>query len=57
MTGSIGDRLRVTWINQFGPINAWVNLDTVTITNTSQLYLDVSAPGQPQRLYRIVPVP
>jgi len=57
LTGSIGDRLRVDGINQFGPADAWVTLDTVTLTNTSQLYFDVSAPGQPQRLYRIVPSP
>jgi len=31
-------------------------LDTVTLTNTSQLYFDVSASGQPQRLYRQVQV-
>jgi hypothetical protein len=32
-------------------------LDTITLTNTSQLYFDVSALGQPQRLYQIVPQP
>jgi hypothetical protein len=57
LTGSIGHSLRVDRINQFGPIDAWVTLDTVRLTNTSQLYFDVSAPGQPQRLYRLVPVP
>jgi hypothetical protein len=57
LTGSVGDQLRLDYINQFGPTNAWVTLDTVTLTNTSQLYFDVSAPGQPARLYRIVPVP
>jgi len=57
LTGNIGDKLRLDYINQFGPIDAWVNLDTVTLTNTSQLYFDVSAPGQALRLYRLVPVP
>lgn len=57
LTGNIGDQLRLDYINQFGPTNAWVNLDTVTLTNTSQLYFDISAPHQPARLYRIVPVP
>jgi Immunoglobulin I-set domain len=57
LTGNVGDSLRLDYINQFGPIDAWVTLDTVTLTNTSQLYFDVSAPGQPQRLYRIVPSP
>jgi hypothetical protein len=36
---------------------AWVTLDAVTLTNTSQLYSDISAPGQPPRLYRLVPSP
>ena len=57
LTGNIGGSVRLDYINQFGPIDAWVTLDTVTLTNTSQLYFDVSAPGQPQRLYRIVPSP
>ncbi len=57
LTGNLGDSWRLDYINRFGPIDAWVTLDTVTLTNTSQLYLDVSAPGQPQRLYRRVPLP
>jgi hypothetical protein len=57
LTGNIGDSVRLDYINQFGPINAWSALDTVTLTNTSQLYFDVSAWRQPQRLYRLVPLP
>jgi uncharacterized repeat protein (TIGR03803 family) len=57
LTGNIGGQLRLDCINQFGPTSAWVNLDTVTLTNTSQIYFDLSAPYQPTRLYRIVPVP
>ena len=57
LTGSPGDKVRVDGINQFGSIDAWFTLDTVTLTNTVQLYFDVSAPGQLGRLYRLVPVP
>src|ERR1022692_3883918 len=57
LTGKVGDSLRLDYINQFGPTDAWVTLDTVTLTNMLQLYFDVFAPGQPVRLYRIVPVP
>jgi hypothetical protein len=57
LTGSIADSVRLDYINQFGPTDAWGTLATVTLTNTSQLYFDISAPGQPQRLYRIVPLP
>jgi hypothetical protein len=55
LTGSVGNQLRLDCINQFGPTDAWVTLDTVTLTNTTQLYFDTSAVGQPARLYRIVP--
>jgi hypothetical protein len=57
LTGTIGDNLRLDCINQIGPTDAWVTLDTITLTNTSQLYFDTSSIGQPVRLYRIVPVP
>jgi len=53
----MGSSRRVDYINQFGPIDAWVTLATVTLTNTSQLYFDTSVIGQPPRLYLIVPVP
>jgi hypothetical protein len=57
LTGPVGSSVRADCINQLGPIDAWVALDTVTLTDTSQLYFDVSAPGQPPRLYRLVQVP
>jgi len=57
LTGNVGDSLRLDYINQYGPIDAWVTLATVTLTNTSQLYFDTSSIGQPARLWRIVPVP
>ncbi len=57
VTGSIGDSVRVDAINQFGPADAWFTLDTVTLTNTSQLYFDTSAWRQPPRLYRLVEGP
>jgi hypothetical protein len=57
LKGNLGGSVRLDYINRFGPIDTWVTLDTVTLTNKSQLYFDVSAPGQPQRLYRLVPLP
>jgi hypothetical protein len=57
LTGSIGGSVRLDYINQYGPIDAWITLATVALTNTSQLYFDVSAPSQPPRLYRLVQVP
>jgi alpha-tubulin suppressor-like RCC1 family protein len=57
LTGAVGKAVRVDYINQFGPTDAWATLDTVTLTNTSQLYIDLPAIGQPQRLWRLTPVP
>src|ERR1019366_7060237 len=57
LTGNIGGSVRLDYINQFGPIDAWVTLATVTLTNTSQLYFDTSSISQPARLWRIVPAP
>jgi hypothetical protein len=57
LVGSTANSVRVDAINRFGPTNAWFGLATVTLTNTTQLYFDTSAIGQPPRLWRIVPVP
>ena len=57
LTGDVASQVRVDGINAVGPTDAWFPLDTVTVTNSSQLYFDVSVVGQPQRLYRLVPVP
>jgi len=57
LTGNVASSVRVDSINRIGPIDAWVTLDTVTLTNASQRYFDISAPGQPERLYRLVPLP
>jgi hypothetical protein len=56
LTDKAGASVRVDYVNRFGPTDAWVTLAAVTLTNSSQLYFDVSAPGQPQRLYRLVPL-
>ena len=57
VTGNVGNSVRLDYINAIGPTNAWVTLDTVTLTNTSQLYFDVTAPSQPKRFYRLVQIP
>ena len=57
LTGAIGNSVRIDCISQYGPIDAWTNLATVTLTNTSQIYFDTSSIGQPPRLWRVVPMP
>lgn len=57
LAGAPGSQVRVDYINQFGPTNAWVTLATVTLTNTSQVYVDATMFRQPVRHYRLVPLP
>jgi hypothetical protein len=57
LTGAIGSSVRIDYINPIGPTDAWVTLDTVVLTNTTQLYFDVTAFRQPARLYRLVALP
>jgi len=57
LAGAIGSSVRVDYINAIGPTDAWVTLNTVLLTNTTQLYFDASAFRQPQRLYRLLPMP
>jgi hypothetical protein len=57
LTGAIGSKMRIDYINQFGPTNAWVTLDTVTLTNTPQRYFDATAFGKSTRLYRLIASP
>lgn len=55
--GAFGTTHRLDYIKRFGPTDAWVTLATVTITNSPVIVFDTSAQGQPERLYRIVPLP
>jgi hypothetical protein len=57
LAGQVGSSQRVDYINQFGPINAWVTLATVTLTNTIQLFPVIPMVGQPARLYRVIQNP
>jgi hypothetical protein len=57
LSGTKGGRLRIDYINQIGPTNVWLTLDTVNLTNTTQLYFDLTAFRRPARLYRLVAVP
>lgn len=57
LAGTIGTAFQVEGINQFGPIDAWFPLATVTLTNSTQLYFDTAAIGQPPRLYRLISLP
>jgi hypothetical protein len=57
LAGAIGSSVQIDYINVYGPTNAWVTLDTVMLTNSPQLYFDVSAFRRAPRLYRLVGSP
>ena len=57
LTGAPGSSVRVDCLNAIGPTNAWATLSTVALTNSPQLYFDLSAFRQAPRLYRLVPLP
>jgi hypothetical protein len=57
LTGAIGHDVRIDYINRFGPIDAWVNLDFAALTNNPQPYFDFTMFRRPARLYRLVLVP
>jgi hypothetical protein len=52
-----GTKFQLEYTPASGPMNAWVPLALITITNNPQFYFDVSAIGQPARFYRLVEVP
>ncbi len=57
LSGTPGTTLRLEYINPIGPVDAWVALDAVRLTNSPQLYFDISAAGRPARLYRVTAAP
>jgi len=54
--GDAGDSLRIEYSDAPDPGARWLPLAAITLTNTSQLYVDASAPGL-TRYYRAVPSP
>jgi len=57
LTGPVGSSVRVDYINATGPVDAWITLNTVTLTNTTQSYYDMTSFRQPARLYCLTNVP
>lgn len=54
---TVGRDYRLEWIDPYAGPDAWLPLATVTLTNNPQYYFDLSATGQPARLYRSVEIP
>jgi alpha-tubulin suppressor-like RCC1 family protein len=57
LTGDIGSTYELDYINAIAATNMWVSLGNITLTNSPQYFFDISAIGQPARLYRLVQVP
>jgi hypothetical protein len=54
ISGTVGKSYRIDFINAVGSTNGWTTLSTVTLTNSPEYYFDVSALGQPSRIYRLI---
>ena len=57
LSGSVGTRLHIDYLNAIGPPDAWLPLDIVTITSPTELYSNDAMLGKPGNLYRVAPVP
>ena len=57
LSGSVGARLQIDCLNAIGPPDAWLPLDTVTLTSPTQLYSSDALLGKIGKLYRVVRVP
>ena len=57
LSGSVGTRLQIDSLNAIGPSDAWLPFDTVTLTNSTQLYSNERMLGKIGTLYRAAPVP
>ena len=54
--GAVGARYRLEFKASANP-GPWTELATVTLTNTTQIYLDTDSPSYPQRIYQAVRLP
>ena len=57
ITGTVGQAYNLQYVNSFGSITSWTSVATITLTNSQELYFDVSAVGSPARFYRLVQLP
>jgi probable HAF family extracellular repeat protein len=55
--GVSGNTYSLEYANVIGATNAWNVLSTFTMTNSTQIYADISAAGQRSRFYRVVQSP
>jgi hypothetical protein len=52
LSGNPGDALKVEYSDTLVPAPVWQPLATVTMSNTTQIFVDATAPAAPQRFYR-----
>jgi hypothetical protein len=58
LSGGVGTRLQIDYLNAIGPPDAWRTIDTVTLTNSTQLYYNEALLwGKSRKVYRVVPLP
>jgi len=54
--GPIGAKYRIDFMNSVGD-STWSELETITLSETPHLYIDLQSPDHPLRFYRAVPLP
>jgi hypothetical protein len=54
ISGSVGTRLFLEYINQFGPTDTWTRLVDLQISASPLVYFDTNSIGQPPRIYRVL---
>lgn len=57
LSGSVGTKLQIDCLNAIGPPDAWLPLDTVTLTSPTQLYSSDALLGKIGKLYRVLRLP
>lgn len=56
MNGDVGTRYRLECINSIGSTDAWLTLTNVILPSDPYIFFDLSAIGQPKRMYRQVQI-
>ena len=53
LTGPIGSTNQIQYTTDLGQANGWTNLTNIVLSQSTYIFADISAIGQPRRFYRI----
>src|SRR5260221_13729665 len=57
ITGAVGTRFEVQYVNDLAQTNNWLHLTNITLPSNPYLYFDPTSAGSPRRFYRAVLLP